>query len=331
MNIIGVLYDRTFFEITDKQQTKNEIKHKLEAKINLRKVAEAFIKPIGYLLVTFVLVLNYFFYFLNINLIAEIIISIVSGIIGLTELINASYSFSKTLTKKVEFNRKTLYDNEIADFHFHEILKNLTRKKIKVVFVLDELDKVDDVEANKLIKEMKPYLVSGIASFIVVAGQSLYYKYHLANSADDDILSSLFSRIIHIPLFSFKEMQEQFRKLTSSIDGGGEESIRPYLDFLTFRSKKIHRRLVNTIRQDLQWQNKDKIEAILKLPENMEKYKDYSKILKIIDKINDTEIEGKYDPPISDYINMQLFIYSERMINHSKIKKGFNIQDIIDG
>ena len=75
--------------------------------------------------------------------------------------------------------------------------------------MLDELDKVADEEINSLLKEMKPWLVRGMADFIIVAGQRLTMQYYQLRDGDDELLASLFSKVVHInllPQYNFERI-----------------------------------------------------------------------------------------------------------------------------
>jgi hypothetical protein len=203
-------------------------------------------------------------------------------------VIRLTYTNSKIEQDKEEFNRKTLYDDEIADHHFSSIIKKLRKLKIEFVFVFDELDKVDDNEVDSLIKEMKPHLVSGLATYIVVAGQSLFYKYHFAKSADDAVLASLFSRIIHVPLLKPSDFTSQFKSIAQLKDTEKVEEIKPYIDYLIFESKRVPRRFINLIRQKIVW---DGDRAIIEYENEITKFQNtYSKILQIIDGMYNEEV-----------------------------------------
>lgn len=47
----------------------------------------------------------------------------------------------------------------------------------------------------KIISDLKPLLLSDLASFIVISGQKLYYKFIMSSVLDDSIMTSIFSKI----------------------------------------------------------------------------------------------------------------------------------------
>jgi len=235
---------------------------------------------------------------------AGIILSLITGIKGFLKI---NLSRTNTKSQQEDFNRKSMYDDEIADHHFFYMLHAFDTR-YKVVFVLDELDKMEDKEMDKLLNEMKPYLVSGAASFIVVAGQDLYYKYTLSKSQDDALLSSMFSKCIHIPLLSREEFQSLFTKLLVHRPITVEEYqiFKGYVDYLVFQSKRIPRKFISLIRENLTWDNDT---AFLQIDELIETYLIYTKLLNAIDSVDEREIavEG-LDDGIIDFFVMQLFL-----------------------
>ena len=83
----------------------------------------------------------------------------------------------KSLIRKRK-QRFPLSDDNITEYDLGKVLDNFTGGGYKLVFILDELDKVDDDELTSLLKEMKPWLVKGQVDFILIAGQKLTLKYY---------------------------------------------------------------------------------------------------------------------------------------------------------
>ncbi len=162
-NLLTSLYERTFFEITSQNKTtlKEEKTWKLE--VDIKKIIIQFLPLIGIFGYSSLSIFNLIFP-------SKIFDHLLILFLILWQGLNIRSSYLRQKTNIDEFHRKSLYDDEIADYHFFNLLKKL-KDNFKIVFVLDELDKVEPEDLEKLIKEMKPYLVSGYASFIVVAGQ----------------------------------------------------------------------------------------------------------------------------------------------------------------
>lgn len=324
---IETLFLRTFHDISSSRKFSSEENIGIDLKINFKKILKIFLKIVLPIFVLIFWSLNTKLNWFNLSSIFDYLIIVLSGGVSIFNAVDLSLSFQFSTSKKKEFSKKTLYDDEIADYHFNNILKLLSDNKFKVVFVLDELDKVEDKDADKLIKEMKPYLVSGLSSFIVVAGQQLYYKYYSSQSDDDSVLSTLFSRMVHISLFPISQLQQIFKSISLLSDEKEIEQIQPYLDYLKYKSKLVPRRFINLIRQEITW-TKEKAEAVFNPTENMQNYSKYSKILSIIQNIYEKEIESSFDEALCDYFLMQLFIKTERILRLSSRNFVFTKSDI---
>lgn len=325
--MIETLFLRTFHDVSTSHNITKERKKIFDFKLDIIKLFCQLLKVISPFLLIILWSLNNKYKWFSLSNFTDLLVILFSSGIAIYNAFNLSFSFQFTSSKKNEFNKKTLYDDEIADFHFNNILKLLSQNGFKIVFVFDELDKVDDNDANKLVKEMKPYLVSGLGSFIVVAGQKLYYKYYFSQSQDDDILSTLFSRMVHVSLFPAPQLQELFLKFSQSVDDKEIERLQPYLDYIKYRSKLVPRRFINLIRQELEWDN-DKSIAVFNPSFNSLNYLKYSKILMIIQNIYETEIAGSFDNALGDFFLMQLFIKSERILSNKSKNYIFTKSDI---
>ena len=282
------------------------------------------------------------------------IILFISGILGLTSIIIGfkienwytwliaaffglgiwkvfSYESSKSTSERntSETAKSLLYDDEIAEHHLTEILSAL-QKKITPVFVLDELDKIHNEElVESLMNELKPIMLSGLAFFIVVAGQSLFYNYFISKTRDDSPLSSLFSKVHHVSLFSAAELRVLFDGLVKTdkdqLSNEDTSLLNAYINFLIFESKRIPRRFNILIRQNITWEGKS---SYLVIDKPLTELEVYSKLLQCIEKIDDKEIASKpYPMAIRDYFNMHLLLNSEKVLKSQNVK--FSIPEII--
>lgn len=298
------LYDQTFHEVTDSYQD-------LEEKSKGRRIEFDYLLFGSFLLAAVVSISNFFNQWITDNQSLSIITLIISLIGTLKEALSIkSFRESKKVFTK-DFQRKSLYDDEISDFHLNTLFDKFKAHGIKLVFVLDELDKVKTEEVDPLINEMKPYLVSGKASFIVVAGQDLFYKYESEQSKDDAVLSTLFSRVIHVPLLSIDAFHNIFSELVNTNSGPqlNPADYRLFVDHLIYQSKRVPRRFVNLIREKVNWQDNRSII----IDENSPKFKADSEIVNAIKKIDETEVAVKLVGAARDYVIMQLFLKCDRI------------------
>ncbi|HMU47867.1 MAG TPA: P-loop NTPase fold protein [Chitinophagaceae bacterium] len=305
--LLGELYERTFHDISKSisKQDLNEEEQKISVDLLLFT---------GFSLVFLLSLSNLIYPWIGMNAIPTVIALIGSAVASVRQFMSISATSTRTETHSKEFNRKTLYDEEISGYHFSNLLIGLSNKEIKVVFVLDELDKVKENEVNDLLNEMKPYLVSGLASFIVVAGQNLFYKYKYSASVDDSILSTLFSRVIHVPLLSAADFNSLFRQLIDKTQHPTEipdSEYQIFLEYLIFKSKRIPRKFINLIREKIYWEGE---KAYLDIDTTIRKYKVCSEIINAIKKIDDEQISVSFSGGSRDYLCMQLFIKAEKIL-----------------
>ncbi len=327
----GTLYDRTFNDITDSKINNKTTEYKFTNDIDF----------IAALIIFTTLISNKISQYINLTDIVWGSGVIISGLVILKNFLKSGFSFTKTSTQKEESNRKSLYDDEIADHHFCNLLKKFKSERFRIVFVFDEIDKLDEQDLKDFMKLVKPYLLSGFANYIVVAGQNLSYEYSNSKYQDDGLLSSMFSRTIHISLLSRTELHEVFDKLIINnellhSDIENKKHIEYFVDYLIFESKGVSRTFIGLIRRELKWKRVEnsKIisrEAYLELTSPIENYKIYSKLLGAIDKVykEEIQIDDFTNSAIADYFKMQLILVCHGILSNKKLS--FTKDDVSAG
>lgn len=310
--LLEEIYDRTFFEISDTTINQKKSEFNISSYFNLISLFKILL-PIAFISLFILNSKNKFIKNTELVNISSFFLSLLLIVQGIMEI---TFKLSYNNTKQSDFIRKSLYDDEIADFHFFKILEKLKNKNYKIVFVLDELDKVDEEDIDKLFKELKSYLISGSASFIAVGGQNLFYKYIESKLIDDSVLSSIFSKFIHVPLFSRNELKSVFQNLwlnKNVFNTSQKNHINSFIDYLIFESNRVPRKFVSLIRQNLVWENE---KSFIDVKFTSEKLDLYTQIMNIIEKITDEQIEAEgFDDCLKDYLVMQLFIKSHLIIS----------------
>lgn len=128
-------------------------------------------------------------------------------------------SKSRTLT----FNRTLSYydyDENAAEDDLMSLIRNLACERplyengpnvrIKLVFIFDELDKMDMATGlNPMIEGLKNLFLQRYAVFILVTSKMFYYHLQAERAKEDSMLSSYFSAVVSVPLLTF----EQARKM----------------------------------------------------------------------------------------------------------------------
>lgn len=316
---IKLLYDHTFFEISTFSNLTKLREHSLEISTTFK--LKEFIKSLVPSVTVFLAGLNLEFNllpFITRNL--DWILFIASIIWLLISSTTFSKKFKNNNSKIEEDTRKSLYDDEIAEYHLKSVLQSLNDKNFKVIFVFDELDKIEDSDDMlNLISDLKPLLLSNLASFIVISGQKMYYKLQSSNLLDDSLLSSIFSKNIHVPLVDENDLDKFFDEILVDKTMLNEKMVRTYKKSAILNSNGTLRRFINRLLQDVTW-IKDK--AFIEIEDsNATKYETDSKILSVLNSTVERQIDiNDYDVGIRDFLIYQLYIWIKKM----KMKGNFD-------
>ncbi|WP_257658747.1 RagB/SusD family nutrient uptake outer membrane protein [Parapedobacter lycopersici] len=306
----ALLYDRTFNDVVNNQLIREQEENKLEhtAALNLKKL----FLPIAFALIT---VIN-----LGLDLIPSRLTNTILAITGLiwSTLTTWKLAIKKTATETNtnESSRKSLYDDEIAEHYLLEILKKINENKTKVLIAFDELDKHDNItDVMRIIDDLKPLLLSGRANFFVIAGQQLSYHYEEAAMKENEVISSIFSKTIHIPFLSQATLKSYCLNLLIEEKDKKNELVLDFLDSMILHSRRIPRILVNLIRSNLQWQNN---EAYLVLDEiKSSEHSRNAKLLSSLSKVTDQTLSKiSITPTQLDFFTAQIHIWARRMIEY---------------
>lgn len=266
-----------------------------------------------------------------VTLLSYIIWGPITGCIGLLIVILAmgigSFEFSfKGSKSKENIKQKesatfieTLYDDEIAEYHFFHALEMIRKQEKKqIVFVIDELDKIEKEEAlERLFFELKPLLLSGYGNFILIAGRMMDDYLSSGIDQEDSVISSIFSSEIYIPLATVDELKvfwEHFDKTSTETD---------YVNSKILASKGVMRKFINEIVRDIEWEDGKPCIEILD-----DKESGYSgKMINIIKKFEEIFHENDDEKQRDRYL-FQLYDWIDAL---EKKKTGtINVQEILN-
>lgn len=319
----SLLYERTFNEITEtrKDESKTDKSFSIENTFDLKKV----IPP-------FILVLlsgtNLAFSIIQIPYIGYVIF--LASIIWLGISLEIKSKYTRNNATSAELLRKTLYDDEIAKYHLIKILSDLKESKLNVIIVFDELDKINSVEdVQKVIHELKSLLLSGLANFIVISGQGLYYQLEKSYNLDDPIISSLFSKTIHVPFLHYSSLKKYCLNLVENDEQKKDPILNNYFDTLILKSGRVPRKLSNIIRNKIHWE-KEATYLIID-EESREVYESEASILSIINKIVDGDLPKiTEDEVLIDFFIAQIHLWLYKIRPFKGLPVNFCISEIID-
>lgn len=302
LNRFRELYERTFYAVS-----KNSNEKKVDTEISTLK----FVAPLKHVFLIFGLAMTLF---TGVGFL-KWYVWVVLTIVGYFTYDTLS---SKEKSSTSEVSKDMLYDDEIAEYYLIETIRSFNNH-LKLVFVLDELDKIqDDQLVENLINELKPIMLSGLANFIVVAGQNLFYNYYISKTTDDGALSSLFSKIYHVPLLPAVQLRVLFNRViihdAYQLPESDSVLLESYIDYLIFESKRVPRRFITLVRQNIVWEGDIPVLDIVK---SWDELKIYSDTLRIIENIDDREIiSNDYPGSIRDYFVMQLLLDAQKILSN---------------
>lgn len=170
-----------------------------------------------------------------------------------------------TISMPVSFIWKTKWTNSLrgiigqetiienSDDYIELLFERWLRKQKdkKLVFVIDELDKVtDEAQALRLIKEYKNLFSRSFAKFIFITGEDAYLltkKDRESRAADGGIFPTLFTHVYYLPLPTTSDLEKYFADIFSEKENASEEDCKQLKSYLLFRSKNDFFSLKNLI------------------------------------------------------------------------------------
>jgi len=188
-----------------------------------------------------------------------------------TGLADAGFSAGASTSK--EDSNKTInivalpdYDEDKAEDDVVEIIRLLTRPRkstqevkarIKLVFVFDEMDKMELECQTKVVNQLKNLFLERKTVFVLVTSKKFYYEWWKGRKVEDDVLASYFSWIKMVPLFTSQETLELLKKLIpiKEVDLQPEEKtfIEIYARYLTYNAWGVPRDIVRELLTNQRW------------------------------------------------------------------------------
>ena len=174
------------------------------------------------------------------------------GILG-TISIPVSFIWKTKWTNKLHgiFGQETVIEN--SDDYIELLFERWLRKQKdkKLVFVIDELDKIaDETQALKLIKEYKNLFSRSFTKFIFITGEDAYLlteKDRGSKAEDGGIFPTLFTHVYYLPLPTTADLEKYFNDIFSEKENISEEDCKQLNNYLLFRAKNDFFSLKNLI------------------------------------------------------------------------------------
>ena len=132
-------------------------------------------------------------------------------------------------------------------------------RRIKLVFIFDELDKMDEETGQlPLIKQLKNLFLTRHAVFFLVTSKDFYYLWLKDRKNEDSLLSSYFSSIVMVPIFTTDETEKLVHNLLDIPPGENLTDpekivVRDLARYLTYRAAGLPREIIRELRLMQEW------------------------------------------------------------------------------
>ncbi len=227
---------------------------------------------------------------------------------------NLSSKDARSVTEDVTY---LAYDDSAAEQDLIRISRALTRPdtftsqmpwwavwrkaapalKLKLVFVLDELDKLDDQDAtvNDIICTLKTLLTTSGITFLFIAGKPLYDRYRQDAARGDSVYESIFSMVAYVPVLWTGVDTLCPPLMAEKVDAQKAEDLKAvvwqaFTGYLTYRGRGIPRRILQTFNRHVSFHGDGR--AILEFgPEDWRRFQFFADLEAAVEEAQDTLIE----------------------------------------
>lgn len=139
--------------------------------------------------------------------------------------------------------------------------------RMKIVFVFDELDKLDDQtepgaqsQVEKMLTGLKNLFTTSGICFLFIAGKDLHERWLRDVSRGDSVFESVFSYDKYLPCMwgNVDDLCEQFTSVDGSASAADTESpvcLENFKHYLRFKGRGIPRRVIRSFNELVAWQD----------------------------------------------------------------------------
>lgn len=308
---LELLYRQTFFQVNETNSIEETIEREVAASLSLN--AGVFIKK---LMPVLVIVLGSFLSTFQFG--GKTGLGIITALIGLGWLILDNIKITGKKSKKSQKTNvvsvESFYDSEIAEYRFFDMLDQLKANNFKVIFIFDEIDKIDSEEKlDKTLSEIKKIILHQGSNSILIAGQRLLYRLISAGVTDDGLLSSMFSAIFHVPILEPERLSKILHSyfILENLEEKSKNQLSEYIDSVILKSNCVLRQARHEIIRDIEWVGD---QSCINLSDQIVNENELdSRLLKEINRIMiDRPYLNKMDGK-GDLVKYHLFIWVNRM------------------
>jgi len=226
---LGDLYKRCFGKYREENNISNEVatKKKIEIGGEIRTNSKTLIQLCAAIFVALGLSLE------------SLLIRLILGLFGIATLF-LSLNWRKEWTDFLQNKESTVIDDstEYLEIEFESWLRGKKENKNKLVFVIDELDKIDETESFKMIKEYKNLFNRSFAHFLFISSQKSFDL--ISEDRENDankggIFPTMFTHVLYLSLPRTEELSGYLNEIFIHKDVKENEK-KELIHYLLFRS-----------------------------------------------------------------------------------------------
>jgi len=163
------------------------------------------------------------------------------------------------------------YDEDKAEEDIVRLIRMLSQtqtrgkdkvvSRIKLIFIFDEMDKMEPGKQGELINQLKNLFLERYTVFLLVTSKEFYYRWWEGRKEEDAVLSSYFSWIKMLPLFTSEETSSLLKRLIpikeKDLSRDEKDFILTFARYLTYRARGIPRDIIRELQSIRQWVQED--------------------------------------------------------------------------
>lgn len=190
------------------------------------------------------------------------------GLLGLLPSIEAK--IGKSWNEKLSHTISLMdYDEDRAEEDIRKFIEMVTVKRekaikagkrdnkpLKLAFVFDELDKMDLVDQENILKKLKNLFLTRNSIFFLITSKDFYYRLIANRAKEDSILGSYFSSIFIVPVLSSADTScliENFIQIPDGVSRKEKEMINTLAKYVTYQAGGISREIIRELQAIMIW------------------------------------------------------------------------------
>jgi predicted ATPase len=167
--------------------------------------------------------------------------------------------------------------------------------KLHLVFIFDEMDKLDLATIKQLTPMLKELLLTSKATFIFIGAESVASNWLMRDDPEGDISFGIFASMFYVPLFR----EEEFRSMATALLKDSSAAFPDdLLDHLILHCYGTPREFFRQLLKFVGWDNQS---PILHVPPNLIPPKTFERLYALVKKVN-SEIKEGLPNEIKDHL-----------------------------